>query len=215
MTTQTPHDRYPTAPPWASAAEEPPHQQRVRQDPAHEQHACEQETWAGVPYTPHGQLMVAHPELVHGAGRPAPPSSLPTAVLTILFGPLGAISAARRAKKARRQGNPRSPYWLTFGVTLGVYTLLMAVAVSAAIPLFLTYQENAATAAVESNVVNGGKIRTSAGVTVKSATCSPTSVRAASGLRPYTCRVTLSSGVTGTLHVTANRGGIWSKVKGG
>ncbi len=86
MTTQIPYDpgpaqpmpSYPTAPPWAPPA------------PAAEPAPARADT----PYTRHGQLMVPYPELMHGAGRPAPPSWIPVAVVTLILSVLGVIAAA-------------------------------------------------------------------------------------------------------------------------
>jgi len=87
MTTQLPYDpgsaqpmpEYPASPPWAEpappAAPEPP-------------------PWAGTPHTRHGQLMVPYPELMHGAGRPDPPTWLPVALVSLFLALAGGIAAA-------------------------------------------------------------------------------------------------------------------------
>jgi hypothetical protein len=84
MTTQIPYDSapaqptpaYPTSPPWAPPA--PP-----SGGPPPE----------GAPHTQHGQLMVPFPELMHGAGRPAPPSWVPVAAVSVLLAVLGTVGA--------------------------------------------------------------------------------------------------------------------------
>jgi hypothetical protein len=236
MTTQIPYDpapvqpvpAYPTSPPWAPPA--PP----VEEAPA-----------PGPAYTPHGQLMVPYPELMHSAGRPDPPSWVPvaavsvllsvlgaigvTVVCTLLFGPLGgmvlgagggalgllgAVVAARRARRAKRAGNPGYPYWLAFGLSLLAATIPCLVVPYGTEQVVQTHLvEPAVIHAVQSDMVHGNKIKTSAGVTVQSATCTPIAPRQANGLREYTCVVALSSGQSGTLRVAADRRGEWTAVK--
>jgi hypothetical protein len=92
MTTQIPYDpgsaqpmpAYPTAPPWAPpepAAQPPP----------------DGPPWAGSPHTQHGQLMVPYPELMHGAGRPEPPTWLPVALVSLFLALAGGIGGAALA----------------------------------------------------------------------------------------------------------------------
>jgi len=237
MTTQIPYDpgpappmpSYPTAPPWAPPAP-------VAEDaPAR----------SATPHTQHGQLMVPYPELMHGAGRPAPPSWVPVvvvtlalstlgviaaaAVATILFGVLGgillgtvggalgllgAVPAARRAHRAKRAGHPRYPYWLAVGLAL-IAAVVPDIAALDGTARVVQAQvvEPAAVHAVQSDLVHGSKIQTAAGVTVRKALCTPTAARQANGLRAYSCVLTLSSGESGTLHVTADRKGEWTSVK--
>jgi len=212
MTTQTPYDPaprqpeavYPTAPPWAPQEQQAP--------PAH-QGAPPGPAWAGDPHLRHGQLMVPYPELMHGAGRPEPPSWVPVAVITFLAWPFGAISAARRAGRARRQGSARYPYWLAFGLTVGLSSFLLLVSVALAVPFYLAFREGAATAALESDLVHGGKVKTTGGATVTRAECTPTAPRSSDGRRAYACGLTLSDGRTGTLRVVADRDGHWTTVK--
>nr|WP_296067673.1 hypothetical protein [uncultured Actinoplanes sp.] len=107
MTTQLPHGSYPTAPPWAPPPPEPP-----------------------PPYRPYGGLMVPFPEEMINAARPEPPSWVPVVLFTFFFGLFGAVSAGRRAARARLTRNERHPYWIAFGVTLGVSLVLQAVLVA-------------------------------------------------------------------------------------
>lgn len=187
---------YPTSPPWAVPSPAP----------------AQPEPQAGATL-PHGGLMVPYPELMHAAGRPSAPSVLPVVLFTLFFGPLGAISALRRAGKAIRRDNPRYPYWLGFGVTLVAHAIVASVALSIAIPVYLQYRESAAIAQLESAMVHGDKIKTSTGVTVRGAVCTPTATRTSGDTRAYTCVVTLSNGQTGKLKVVAKRDGTWSQVR--
>ena len=206
MTTQTPYGPeprqpdvvYPTAPPWAPQQQQPP--------PAGA-------PWAGGAPIRHGQLMVPYPELMHGAGRPKPPSWIPVAVITFLTMPFGAISAARRAGRARREGNARYPYWLAFGLTFGLSSFLALVTGALAVPFYLEFREGIAAGLLQSNLVHDGKVKTTGGATVTRATCTPTAARGSTGLRAYTCGLTLSDGRTATLRVVADRDGHWTTAK--
>jgi hypothetical protein len=90
MTTQIPYDpgsatpmpEYPASPPWAEPA--PP----TAPDPP---------PGTGIPHTRHGQLMVPYPELMHGAGRPDPPTWLPVALVSLFLALAGGIAAAALA----------------------------------------------------------------------------------------------------------------------
>jgi len=207
MTIQTPYDPaprqpdavYPTAPPWAP---QPPGVPAPPGPP-----------WAAGAHTSHGQLMVPYPELMHGAARPKPPSWVPVVVITFLTMPFGAISAARRAGRAKHGGNPAYPYWLAFCITFGMGGLLSLITASLALPVYLSYLEHSATKAVESSLVHDGKVKTGDNATVTSATCTPAGVRGSNGLRTYACGLTLSDGRTGTLRVVADSKGHWSTVK--
>lgn len=212
MTTQTPYDPvppqpdavYPTAPPWAA-----PQQAPVAAPPP----GTPVPPWAGG-HVQHGQLMVPHPELLHAAGRAKPPSWVPVVVITALTLPFGAISAARRSRRARLQGNPGYPYWLAFVLAFGVaWTLSGIVGVVVGVPVYLNIRQHAMTKAVESRLVHDGKVRTTGGATVKRAACKPTSGEASGGRQAYTCSLTLSDGETATLRVVADSKGNWSAVK--
>jgi hypothetical protein len=240
MTTQIPYDpgsaqpmpEYPASPPWAPA--EPP----AVAEPA-------SPSWAGTPHTRHGQLMVPYPELMHGAGRPDPPTWLPVALVSLFLalaggigaaalatdywgvvagvligacggslGLLGAPVAARRARRAKRHANPRYPYWLAFGLTLVAAAVpgLYAVGVTAGL-VQSQVVEPRVERTVEQSLVHSGRVSVATGVTVASAECRPVAARRASdGLREYLCSITLSSGHTGTLRLTADRKGNWTSI---
>jgi hypothetical protein len=236
MTTQIPYDpgsaqpmpEYPASPPWA-----PPEPPAVPETPARD----------GTPHTQHGQLMVPYPELMHGAGRPDPPTWLPVALVSLILalaggigaaavatdhfglmwgvlagacggalGLLGAFMAKRRARKARRQGNPRYPYWLAFGLTLlaaavpGLYAVGVTVGVVQSQVVEPRVQRT-----VEQSLVHSGRVSVLGGAMVESAGCVPIGARRADdGLREYSCSVGLSSGRTGTLMLNADRDGDWT-----
>jgi hypothetical protein len=205
MTTQMPYGPtppqaaadYPTAPPWAPAQQVPA--------AAHPP-----------PFVPYGGLMVPHPEEMYPAGRPKPPAWWPVVPFTFVF-PLGLVSAIRRSRKAHRQRNDQYPYWIAFGVTFVVASVVWLIAASVmlalAVPAYLDYREAAITKTVQSNIVHDGTFPTSGTETVSGAACTPTADRAASGLRPYRCDVTLGDGRTGTVRVSADSDGHWKMTR--
>jgi hypothetical protein len=130
------------------------------------------------------------------------------------LGLFGAIVAARRGRRARRQGNPRYPYWLAFGLTLVAAALpgLYAVGVTAAV-VQSQVVEPRVERTVERSLAGSDRVSVPAGVTVRSADCRPLGARRTSdGLRDYLCSVSLSSGRTGTLQLTADRTGNWTAI---
>ena len=219
MTTQTPYqptpppppDAYPTAPPWAPAA--------APAEP--EQAGVGQPGWAGVPYTPHGQLMVKYPNALQDASRPQAPALWPVAIITLALGVLlavpaifGVISAARRAARAGKGRHSRAPYWVVFVASLAAVAVAWAaVIVVIALPIYRTVREAMATELVQDHLVHDGKIKTVKGTAVAAAKCEPTAVRSAAGLRPYACVVTLSNGRSVTKKVVADRDGTWTAPK--
>lgn len=205
MTTEAPY-RPPPQPPAGSSPTEPPRPPSAGPVPAGP-------PWGDTPPTRHGQLMVAYPELMNEAGRSGAPSWIPVVVFTFFFGPLGAISAARRAGKARRTRNDRYPYWVAFAATWALGWVLSAVILTlVALPAYLTLRESATTAALQSSLVHDGQVKTPKGTTVKSAACTPATARA-NGLRTYTCALALSNGRTASLKVVADDHGGWKTTK--
>lgn len=209
MTTQTPYqpapapppDPYPTAPPWApAAAPVPPEQAGVGQP-----------GWGGVPYTPHGQLMVKYPNAMQDASGPKTPAVWPVVIFTIVFGLAGSISAARRASAASRARKPRAPYWIAFGVTAAVAFVVWTVVGMVAVPFGLGLRQGLVTSSLEDHLVHDGQIKTPKGTSVTGAECrtsdTATLTRAASA---YTCVLTLTNGKSATVKLTAADDGSWS-----
>jgi hypothetical protein len=192
----SPNPAYPTAPPWAS----PP---APADEPAPPSDA---------PFRQHGQLIVPFPEEMHNASRPAPPSWWPVVAWTALLGVLGIVSASRRAGQARRGRNSPAPYWVAWGATMAVVSVVGVIVLAAGVPAFLDYREGVATKAVESALKNGEQLTESAGVTASSATCEPVGARDAGGTRRYDCTLALDDGRTGTLAITADPDGNWTAV---
>jgi hypothetical protein len=150
--------------------------------------------------------MVPYPEEMFNASRPKPPSWIPVVIWTFFFGPLGAISAARRAAKARRGRNDRHPYWIAFGATMGAGLAAWAIAAAFWVPVYLDFREDVVTKAVESSMTEAGE-----GVTATA--CRPTGDRAADGLRGYDCKVSLANGRTGDVRVQADADGHWKIIE--
>jgi hypothetical protein len=236
MTTQIPYDSaparpmpaYPTSPPWAPPA--PPPEGSPSEDSAYTRH--------GQLMVPYPELMYGAerpdppswaPVAVVSTLLAVLGSVVATVVCTLLFGALGgvvlgagggalgllgAVVAARRAGRAKRAGNPRYPYWLAFGLSLVAATIPCLIAPYGTEQIVQAkLVEPAVVHAIQSDMVHGNKIRTAAGVTVRSATCKPIAPRRTNGLREYTCVLSLSSGQSGTLLVTGNRKGEWAAVK--
>ena len=238
MTTQIPYDpgpaqpmpEYPASPPWAPpetpAAPEPapwagtPHTRHGQlmvpyPELMHSAGRPDPPTW----------LPVALVSLVLALAGGIAAAALATDRLGLMWGVLagacggglgllGATVAARRARKARRQGNPRYPYWLAFGLTLVAAAVpgLYAVGVTAGI-VQSQVVEPRVQRTVEQSLVHSGRVSVPDGGTVQSADCRPIGVRRANdGLREYTCSVALNSGRTGTLRVTADRKGNWTSI---
>jgi hypothetical protein len=197
---QYPTATYPTAPPWAATAAEPPAPVYGAVAPY------------GSPLPQHGQLLVPYPEEMHNAARPKPPAVWPVAPLTFLFLIPGIVSAARRASRARRGRSSGAPYWITFAVSVVASWFLWSIIVAAAVPAVLAAYEDAVTDRVESAIVHDGQLAKSANVTVRTATCEPTGRRALDGRQQYECLLTLDDASTGTLNVIADRNGHWTAV---
>jgi hypothetical protein len=189
---------YPTSPPWATPPDAPPTYGSV--------------TPYDAPYPQHGQLLVPFPEEMYNASRPKPPPWWPVAVWTFFFGVLGIVSASRRAKQAKRGRNSPAPYWVAWGATMAVGSMLSGVVVAVGVPVYLNYREGVVTKVVESSLKNSGQLEKSAGVTATSATCAPVGPRNSTGTRLYDCTLALDDGRTGTLRVTADAGGNWTAV---
>ncbi len=207
MTTHSPHPQhqptsaYPTAPPWAAPAPSAPPQGA----PVHDRI-----TPYGAPYPQHGQLLVPYPEEMVNAARPQPPSWWPVVAWTFFFGFFGAVSAGRRAGRARRGRNSAAPYWVAWGVTLVATAVLGAVVAAVGVPAYLDYREDAVTQVVQEKLqadAQGG------GATAATVTCEPDGPRDAGGLRRYDCLLAREDGRTGPFTVIADADGNWSQVR--
>ncbi len=208
MTPHTPYPQhppttaYPTAPPWAAPPASAP-QQGV---PAHDTISP-----YGAPYPQHGELLVPYPEEMVNAARPKPPAWWPVVAWTFFFGILGALSASRRAGRARRGRNSTAPYWVAWAVTLAASTVTGAAVAAVGVPAYLDYREDAVTKVVQEKLrtdVQGGA------AAAKSVTCAPDGPRDAAGLRRYDCLLTTEDGRSGSFAVTADTDGNWTAVRG-
>jgi hypothetical protein len=195
--------QYPTAPPWAG----PP-------DPAPV--APAELLYGGLvppygdPENKHGQLLVRFPEQVHASARPEAPSWRPVVFLTFFFSLLGAVSAMRRAGKARQYGRNRAPYWIAFVATwLAGAAFWSMLTVNVALPAYLNYREQAITKTLRSGILGDGRVETALAAEVNGATCSPDGDRDADGMRTYLCTFDLVEGGKTSLYVRADERGNW------
>jgi hypothetical protein len=189
---------YPTAPPWAAAAQPPTAPVAPPERPLPQ----------------YGGLLVPFPDEMQHASRAQAPAVWPVAVLTLLFGILGAVSAKRRADQARRTRNSSAPYWITFLVSAAagafVWFVLAAVVIG---PLVTEVRETQRLEAVQRNVVGDGQLK-SARIDVSAAQCRAVTDRDAEGMRDYLCRLTLADGRSASLTVTADESGQWHSEPG-
>ncbi|MFC7534997.1 hypothetical protein [Actinoplanes sp. GCM10030250] len=207
MTVQTPPEpgHYPTAPPWASPAAPVPAAEAA------------EPLYGGLvppygdPENRHGQLLVQYPEEVHLGGRPETPSWRPVVVLTFFFSLLGAVSAFRRAGKARRYGHKRAPYWIAFGVTLVLATVFWLALFRVAVPVYLDYREQAITKVVQEAILNDGRVEKALALDVSDPTCTPDGDRT-DGLRTYLCTFKAEGGRQ-SLFIKADERGNWELAK--
>ncbi len=200
---QPPAPAYPTAPPWAA----PPATAPAGAPPMHGG-----VTPYGAPYPQHGQLLVPYPEEMVNAARPKPPAWWPVVAWTFFLGPFGAVSAGRRAGRARRGRNSVTPYWVAWAVTMAVSAVAGMAAVAAGVPAFLAYRENLITRVVQEKVRTDGQLR-AVNVTATSVVCEPVGPRDTGGIRLYDCVLTMEDGRTGSLRVTADEDGSWTAVR--
>ena len=161
------------------------------------------------PLPPHGGYLVTHPDRLES--ERSLPKVWPVAVFTLLFSVLGAVSASRRANRAKAAGGAAAPYWLTFGiVAVAGFVLSGVVTVAVAIPAYLAVREEAAVTALQENLVTDGRLAAEAKLKATAARCDAEGERGDDDRRPYVCVLTLSTKRTGTLHVTADSAGVWA-----
>ncbi|BFU46290.1 hypothetical protein [Krasilnikovia sp. MM14-A1004] len=192
-----PQPQYPTAPPWAQPPTAPPS-------------ALDLEA----PHLRHGQALVRYPEELEAASRPRPPAAWPVAVWTLLFGVFGAVSARRRAATARRIRAGVAPYWIAFGISLALGSLVTAAVGQALIlPKYLEFREGAVLKQLQENIVTDGELQKAQKLTATGAKCQALDERDADGLRNYACVLTLDNGKAKPLRVTADENGDWTVMK--
>jgi hypothetical protein len=123
------------------------------------------------------------------APRQKPPAGWPVAVYTALFGMFGALSASKRAAKARALGASTSKYWATFAVLLILNTfVVICLVIPVFIPVYMNYRESAQTKVVESRLLTEARTAATAADAPE-----PTSVECrgdgpfVDGFRTYQC----------------------------
>jgi hypothetical protein len=157
----------------------------------------------------YGGLLVPYPDKMQHASRAQAPAVWPVAAFTLLFSVLGIASAKRRADQARRTRNSAAPYWIAFLVSAGaggfIWFVLAAVVIG---PMVTDVREGNRLETLQRNVVGDGQLR-DARVAATAAQCRAVTERDAAGMRDYLCRLTLESGGTASLTLTADVDGQW------
>ena len=161
-----------------------------------------------LPLPQHGGYLVTYPERLTDA-RPTVPPVWPVAVFTLLFGVFGAVPAGRRATRAKAAGGGAAAYWLTFGLIHGVMVaVLVLLAVAVGVPAYVAAREGAIVKVLQESVVSTARAADTTPAVI-GADCRAEGERAADGLRPYRCVLTLADGRTSTMHVRADEDGRW------
>ncbi|WP_306213149.1 hypothetical protein [Actinoplanes sp. RD1] len=195
---------YPTAPPWASEPSAP----AAHHAPAPATHQPPAPEPPQVPQV--GGLLVPYPEEIRTAARAEAPALWPVAVFTFFFGVFGAISAGRRADRARRGGNRSTPYWIAFAVTLaGAWFVWGVIALTVVAPAVNRAVESHKVSVLEHNVISDGQLA-KANITATAADCQAAGEENADGTRDYLCQLTLANGEKGQLTITANPDATWT-----
>ena len=145
------------------------------------------------------------------------PSVGPVVAFTVFFGVFGAISAARRADRARAVGDRTGKYWIAYGATLAgswvvgaiVGILLFAMGVSVG-----TTSKSSTAIALQQSIVQQGTFPDATGKTlkVKTASCTAQQLAPNSSWGTYTCALGLVGGTTDTVIVSLDSGGRWRVV---
>jgi hypothetical protein len=169
-------------------------------------------------YGPAGNGM---PGYLQPYGPPARPSGKgpgigPVIGFTFFFGPFGAISAARRAERARTVGDRTGKYWIAFGATLvGCWVLIAILAILVfAMSVAADGTSSKTTTAVElqQSIVQQGTFTDAAGKTLKvrTATCAAQALAPnGNGVGTYTCALGLADGTKDTVLVSLDSNGRW------
>jgi hypothetical protein len=162
------------------------------------------------------------------------------AIFTLIFGAFGAISASRRASKARLLGVSGQRYWWTFAGVLIMSSLLQLIMVGIALPVYLaavhdaqakaggttsetTSLSTAATPtrdarALEADIVAHGRSEASGTATgatggVTAAACSAVNV-VPDGSGTYRCLVSFSDSAEQTYTIKLAPDGTWTTGEG-
>lgn len=166
--------------------------------------------WGSAPYQQqYGGLMVPHPELIRTVGAPKP-SWGPVVAWTFFFSILGAISAARRAGKAKRAGHPGHPYWIAFGATWVSAFVIWTLVGVVALPIYLSVRHSAVAKTIASELTAEPATK---GVRITAADCKALNQKGPGGLDAYSCAVTLSTGNRGAITVLADGDGAIKAVR--
>jgi hypothetical protein len=139
----------------------------------------------------------------------------PVVGITFFFGPFGAISAARRAERARAVGDSTGKYWIAFGATLVGCWVLGAILAILSIAMNIagdgTASKTSTTIALQQSIVQQGTFPDATGRVIKvtAATCVATALVPNSNWGTYTCTLGLVDGTKDKVVVSVDSGGKW------
>lgn len=174
-----------------------------------------------------------HADLRHvsaGTGYPSAPAARtlagqvpavgPVVGCTLVFGPFGAISAARRADRARALGVSGRKYWIAFGVALAAGCAVAALVVVAGLEMgidSLSLTSHKITPAwLARSIVQDGTFTDGAGETVKagSAVCNAEKVDS-DGAGTYRCTIAFAGNDRESFVVAVDAAGRWATGRAG
>jgi hypothetical protein len=138
------------------------------------------------------------------------PAVWPVVGFTFLLWPVGAVSAARRAKRAKAAGVSGSRYWIAFVATI-VVTWAAAFAIGVAMGIAQAATEPAITSGwLEASIVEHGDFKDKSGKAIKAsaATCTAFKVDG-DGAGSYRCMIDFSNKTRQTFEVTVDGTGRW------
>jgi hypothetical protein len=144
-----------------------------------------------------------------------PPSVWPVVLFTVLFGVFGAISAGRRARRAKAMGASQGRYWGVFGGILGGQVVLSLIAFVMLVLLGVSVSASSVMTPdrLADRIVAQGQFRTADGQTLtpSGAQCAATEVDIR-GVGDYRCVVDFDASTQKSYTVTVGPGGRWVAV---
>ena len=134
----------------------------------------------------------------------------PVVAFTFFFGIFGAISAARRSKRAQAAGISGRKYWIAFAITLVAAWVVGVIAVVAVAVASSAGKATVSSASLERSIVANSDFTTPDGtaVTAEAATCTPGMVDN-DGAGSYTCVIDFAGNDSMSYQVTLDTSGKW------
>jgi len=145
-----------------------------------------------------------------GAAAGQAPGVGPVVAFTFFFGIFGAISAARRYKRAQAAGISGRRYWIAFAITLVAAWVVGVIIVVAVAVASSAGRATVSSASLERSIVANSDFTTPEGTAVRaeSATCTPGVVDNA-GAGTYTCMINFAGNGSVNYQVTLDTDGKW------